>query len=146
MTARPSQAFPWCTSPPSPTPQYSGLYSLPSVMHGCLLRQNHSSSTIRSTCLRLCPAVSGQEAWRRGSTEHDRTGCRAGHKKCARNTCPRCRSCVRLNLEYVREYVRWVLGTVVKTARNLLLPGCYKDGRPSSRVCPCPKPANPPCS
>lgn len=83
---------------------------------------------------------------RRRGTKHDRTGCltcRARRKKCVENTLPRCGSCVRLNLECVREPVRRVPGTVatasgektiaVQPPQDGLLPGSAHGRSPSTR-------------
>lgn len=84
---------------------------------------------------------------RRRGTKHDRSGCltcRARRKKCAENTLPRCGSCVRLNLECVREPVRRVPGTVANASKERtvaahppqdgLLPGPAHGGSPSTRL------------
>ncbi|KAK2613430.1 hypothetical protein N8I77_000346 [Diaporthe amygdali] len=83
---------------------------------------------------------------RRRGTKHDRTGCltcRARRKKCVENTLPRCGSCVRLNLECVREPARRVPGTGkpprdaavdVRPPQDNLLPGPAQGRSPSTRL------------
>lgn len=84
---------------------------------------------------------------RRRGTKHDRTGCltcRARRKKCVENTLPRCGSCVRLNLECVREPVRRLVpgtsdapGEVTIDARppqDGLVPGSAHGRSRSARV------------
>lgn len=83
---------------------------------------------------------------RRRGTKHDRTGCltcRARRKKCVENTLPRCGSCVRLNLECVREPVRRVVGTsnaptevtiVAPPPQDGLVPGSAHGRSPSTRL------------
>lgn len=84
---------------------------------------------------------------RRRGTKHDRTGCltcRARRKKCVENTLPRCGSCVRLNLECVREPLRRVVlgGSNAPREVNIdarppqdgLVPGSANGRSPSTRV------------
>ncbi|KAL2286162.1 hypothetical protein FJTKL_06999 [Diaporthe vaccinii] len=84
---------------------------------------------------------------RRRGTKHDRTGCmtcRARRKKCVENTLPRCGSCVRLNLECVREPVRRVVPGTLDALREAtidarppqdgLVPGPAHCRSPSTRI------------
>ncbi|KAL4913147.1 hypothetical protein BDW62DRAFT_214442 [Aspergillus aurantiobrunneus] len=86
---------------------------------------------------------------RRKGTKHDRTGCltcRYRHKKCVENTFPECGTCMRLNLECLREPKRQVAPAAqtraaktrtepavspIPTARTL---ACFQDYHPRTTL------------